>query len=276
MNVLKLKRSIYLIITLVVTGILATSCEKEIIIEDDIEGVKEIIIEEDVEGVLAKFPKEITIDNWEKFVYAPKEVLDYFQQKELNAMLTKDVSESNDAKYFKDFVIGRVQAFRANAWRGMRGVSMTNSCSNFNTDTNGLYVIDDDCGSVCATFNNSNNDAINGVSTLDLVLIQRHILGITPFTDTRQVIAADVNRDNQISAADIAIVRQLVLGIIINWANSDNLVFLPEFEYDEAQTLMPEINTILANYGSYSSCSTPIHPNRNVIKTGDVNGTFNF
>jgi len=51
MNILRLKRIFYLFITLAVVGVLVTSCERENIIEDDLEGVKEIIIEEDLEGV---------------------------------------------------------------------------------------------------------------------------------------------------------------------------------------------------------------------------------
>jgi len=57
MNILKLKRIFYLFITLAVVGVLVTSCEREIIIEDDIDGFKKIIIEDDIEGV-----KEIIIE----------------------------------------------------------------------------------------------------------------------------------------------------------------------------------------------------------------------
>lgn len=46
-----MKGILYLSFTLALVGVLVTSCEKGIIIEEDVEGVKGIIIEEDVDGV---------------------------------------------------------------------------------------------------------------------------------------------------------------------------------------------------------------------------------
>jgi hypothetical protein len=42
-----------------------------------------------------------------------------------------------------------------------------------------------------------NDDYLNGVSTLDLVMIQRHILSISKFTDPFNIIAADINNDEK-------------------------------------------------------------------------------
>lgn len=57
------------------------------------------------------------------------------------------------------------------------------------------------------------NDYLNGVSTLDAVLIQRHILGLQPLSDHWQIIAADVNNNQSISAIDLIEQRKLILGI---------------------------------------------------------------
>ena len=48
-----------------------------------------------------------------------------------------------------------------------------------------------------------NDDYLNGVSTLDLLLIQRHILGIETLDDPYKFIAADVNNDQEITATDL-------------------------------------------------------------------------
>ncbi len=56
-------------------------------------------------------------------------------------------------------------------------------------------------------------DVLNGVSTLDLVLTQRHILGLVPFQDACKTIAADVNGDNKVNVKDMILMRQLILGI---------------------------------------------------------------
>jgi hypothetical protein len=47
----------------------------------------------------------------------------------------------------------------------------------------------------------------NGVSTLDMVQIQKHLLGIVPFTDPYQFIAADVNNSQSVSTIDLVEIR---------------------------------------------------------------------
>jgi hypothetical protein len=54
---------------------------------------------------------------------------------------------------------------------------------------------------------------LNGVSTLDLVLTQRHILGIKPLESDCHLISADVNNDGSITAVDLLETRKLILGI---------------------------------------------------------------
>lgn len=54
---------------------------------------------------------------------------------------------------------------------------------------------------------------IEGVTTLDIVKIQRHILGIEPFDSPWQYLSADATGDKKVTSADIAAIRKLVLGI---------------------------------------------------------------
>ncbi|MBK9108691.1 MAG: T9SS type A sorting domain-containing protein [Saprospiraceae bacterium] len=58
-----------------------------------------------------------------------------------------------------------------------------------------------------------NSQSRDGISTKDIVMIQRHILGIDRFKDTAQNIAADVNFNFQITASDITEIRRIILGI---------------------------------------------------------------
>ena len=58
-----------------------------------------------------------------------------------------------------------------------------------------------------------NDNHKNGVSTLDLVRIQKHLLGIEEFTSPYQFIAADANYNHQVSAIDLIEIRKLILGI---------------------------------------------------------------
>ena len=55
---------------------------------------------------------------------------------------------------------------------------------------------------------------VAGVSTLDLVIIVRHILGLESFTNPYRILAADVNGDGQVKASDLLIHRKLILGVI--------------------------------------------------------------
>ena len=70
-------------------------------------------------------------------------------------------------------------------------------------------------------------DYLNGVSTLDIVLIQRHILGTRDFTNPEQIIAADVNSDQQVSSIDLLELRKLILGIYEKLPQNDSWRLMP-------------------------------------------------
>jgi len=63
-----------------------------------------------------------------------------------------------------------------------------------------------------------NDDVLNGVSTFDLVLISKHILGITKFDTPYKYIAADINKSGTITAFDLVQLRQLILNIRKNYS----------------------------------------------------------
>lgn len=58
-----------------------------------------------------------------------------------------------------------------------------------------------------------NTEHNNGVSTLDLVLIQRHILGLQALDSPYKVIAADVTNNEQVSSSDLLALRKIILGV---------------------------------------------------------------
>ncbi len=82
------------------------------------------------------------------------------------------------------------------------------------TDETGTYSFNDiDKDTDFELRGNYNSNYIDGVSTLDIVLIQKHILGISKFKTPEKLIAADVNFSKSITAADILIIRKAILGI---------------------------------------------------------------
>jgi len=62
---------------------------------------------------------------------------------------------------------------------------------------------------------------VNGVSTIDLVIMSRHILGLTPFDTPDTYIAMDVNKSGAITAFDLVEIRRLILGLATGFNNND-------------------------------------------------------
>ena len=56
-------------------------------------------------------------------------------------------------------------------------------------------------------------DYLNGVTTLDIIQIQKHILSINEFDSPYKHIAADVNESNSVTSLDIIELRKLILGL---------------------------------------------------------------
>ena len=112
---------------------------------------------------------------------------------------------------------------------------------------------------------------LNGVSTYDLVLISRHILGLEAFGNPYKMVAADANKSRSITTFDIVEFRKLILGIYQTLPSNTSWRFIPEaFVFPNAnnafQTVFPEkaeINLPLSYPGE-----VPIYG----IKVGDVNG----
>ncbi|MBM3967412.1 MAG: hypothetical protein FJ308_20490, partial [Planctomycetes bacterium] len=58
----------------------------------------------------------------------------------------------------------------------------------------------------------------NGVTTADITLIRRHVLGITPLDSAYKVMAGDVNGSDTVTTADITLIRRLILGTATNFS----------------------------------------------------------
>jgi hypothetical protein len=89
------------------------------------------------------------------------------------------------------------------------------------------------------------NDPLNGVSTFDLVLINKHILGLEPLNTPYKMIAADANNSRSITTFDIVELRKLILGIYTelpnntSWRFVDRAYQFPNLQ-NPFQTLFPE------------------------------------
>jgi len=117
------------------------------------------------------------------------------------------------------------------------------------TDESGTYAFDDNALTQdYEVSGEKNDDYLNGVSTIDLVKVQRHILGLEPFETAGQMIAADVNNDQRINGQDLVELRKLILGIyselpqndswkIINAKDASTLTLANPWNYGETITI---------------------------------------
>lgn len=84
------------------------------------------------------------------------------------------------------------------------------------TDSNGNYSFSVSAGNYVVTpsvpTQGTSVQLLNGVTLADATVIQNHIVSLVPITDPYKKIAADALKSNTITSADVAVVRQAVLG----------------------------------------------------------------
>jgi dockerin type I repeat protein len=71
-----------------------------------------------------------------------------------------------------------------------------------------------------------NTEHRNGVSTIDLIQIQKHLLGIKSLDSPYRIIAADANKSGSVSAVDILELKKLILGIYDELPNNSSWRFI--------------------------------------------------
>ena len=113
---------------------------------------------------------------------------------------------------------------------------------------------------------------VNGVTALDIVLIQSHILGKNMLNSPYKIIAADVTGDGKVTALDLVYIKRLILGIDTNFTKTKTgekrlwTFTNPNFVFADSSNPFPYQDSALLNI------SQPVF-NLNVlgIKLGDVN-----
>lgn len=117
-----------------------------------------------------------------------------------------------------------------------------------------------------------NDDVTNGVSTLDVVLIQRHILGLSSLETPYQLIAADINNNESISASDVVALRKVVLGIADKFPNDNTSWRFVDAQYEFLDNEDPWYGNIAEEY-EIASLNEDMSIDFIGVKVGDVNGS---
>ncbi|MBK7871411.1 MAG: hypothetical protein IPJ74_12420 [Saprospiraceae bacterium] len=117
-----------------------------------------------------------------------------------------------------------------------------------------------------------NSNTREGISLVDLILLQKHVLGIELIRSPYRLIAADINRDGRIDNDDVIELRNVLIGVQSeftannSWRFVDASYFFPN-PLDPWQEEFPEYISIARmnnaeNYGDFVA-----------IKIGDINGS---
>lgn len=117
-----------------------------------------------------------------------------------------------------------------------------------------------------------NNDYKNGVSTLDLVEIQKHLLGIKDLTSPYKMLAADANNSESITAIDLIELRKLILGIYSELPNNSSWRFVDK-TYAFPDPYNPWMQEWPENHILNPLSLGVNHADFYGIKVGDVNNT---
>ncbi|MCB9049884.1 MAG: T9SS type A sorting domain-containing protein [Lewinellaceae bacterium] len=117
-----------------------------------------------------------------------------------------------------------------------------------------------------------NSNYLNGVSTFDLVLISKHILGVQPLGSPYKMIAADVNNSKSITTLDLIQLRKLILSIDTEFGNNTSWRFVEAaYQFPNASNPwfeeFPEVVNINNLPGTGINGADFV-----AVKIGDVNG----
>ncbi|NBC06101.1 MAG: HYR domain-containing protein, partial [Bacteroidetes bacterium] len=141
------------------------------------------------------------------------------------------------------------------------------------TDANGAYLFSGLVeGSDYTITTERDGDYANGVSTFDIVLISKHILGLQPLDSPYKRIAADVNNSGNISTLDLIQLRKLILSIETSFLYNTSWRFV-DADYSFANPDNPWANVFpevinLNNIGAGGISNADFV----AVKVGDVDG----
>lgn len=138
------------------------------------------------------------------------------------------------------------------------------------TDSTGRYTHSAYLSAQVQITPQSPTDYLNGVTTADLVRIQRHILSVDPLPTPYLMIAADANSSNSISLQDVIWLRRLILGVIQELPFQKSWRFIPaSYQFPEPDNPwyepFPESVSVNTNTGTY------FQQHFRAVKLGDVN-----
>jgi len=140
------------------------------------------------------------------------------------------------------------------------------------TASDGLYNFNAPLGGDYSITPMNDNNLLNGITTFDLVLIKKHILGISPLDSPYEMIAADIDNSGSISTLDLVHLKKAILFITDYFPNNTSWRFIDAaYQFPNATNpfaeAFPEIISI-------NNLPAPINDADFIgVKIGDVSGS---
>jgi hypothetical protein len=116
------------------------------------------------------------------------------------------------------------------------------------------------------------NDYLNGVTTLDIVLIAKHVLGVQLLSSPYKIIAADINASNTVTTLDLVHLRKVILGISNDFPDNSSWRFIP-IDYEFPDPLDPFVEAFPESYKLENLQGDFTAADFIGVKVGDVNGS---
>lgn len=117
-----------------------------------------------------------------------------------------------------------------------------------------------------------NDNPLNGVTTLDLALINKHILGTALLDSPYRIIAADANHSGSVTSFDVVELRKLILGIYDTLPNNNSWRFVDR-SYVFPNPANPFQTTFPEDKSAANILSSRMDESFVGVKIGDVNST---
>jgi hypothetical protein len=113
---------------------------------------------------------------------------------------------------------------------------------------------------------------LNGVSTYDLVLINKHILGVSKLDSPYKIIAADANRSGSVTTMDLILLRKMILGVQTRFDRNTSWRFVrKDYIFPNPDNPWAETFPELINYNDVDR--SMVSADFVAVKIGDVNST---
>ena len=151
-------------------------------------------------------------------------------------------------------------------------VDVNNGLMTMLTPADGSYHFDMEPGGDYTVTPTLDSNPLNGVTTLDMVIIMRHILGVELLETPYQMIAADANNSESISTLDLVIIQKLILLLESDFPANTSWRFVDkDYVFPNPSNPWAESFPEVINYNNFTQ--DDLFADFVAVKIGDVNGS---